>query len=470
MLEFSCGGLCYNLRMKKTSITLYTMAWGGFWEKYGESWINQVLSLATKPEEIVIVTEKPIDCSKLNFLNVKNIVHVAPSDLEYKTGHYRNIAIANSTSEWIVASDIDDVMGINFLCNIDNSAEVHGFSFLQKGGELCRPNENSLNERLSGSKTGRTSRIPGTSAIKKHIFNNIRYEDGCFEDAVLYATLSTNKKISYSFDSDKNEPRFYYSGWTFSDKNKKDQADELNRVSNVYTNVLSGKRDVYAFWFSGNMADNRLQALKTLRESCGVNLVLIDNEKFYNYENKEIPIHKAFQYLSDVHKSDYARVYMMYFYGQGYTDVKRSSFDWNEYFEKLFYSRFDAIGYAEKKIDDVAKFTINDESFSFDKLNYKNFAGNGHYIFKPKTFFAKLWLLEIHKILDNKIDLLQKNPGTYHPRAVPEGIHNDLSSKRMGYPIEWNEINGRIKHRLEYLNNFSNFMLEMPYVNTDSYL
>ena len=52
----------------------------------------------------------------------------------------------------------------------------------------------------------------------------------------------------------------------------------------------------------------------------------------------EHPLHKGFEYLSAVHKSDYLRCYFMRFYGGGYSDIKHLHFDFEPYFKKLFES------------------------------------------------------------------------------------------------------------------------------------
>jgi len=62
-----------------------------------------------------------------------------------------------------------------------------------------------------------------------------------------------------------------------------------------------------------------------------------------------VPIHQAFSYLSDVHQSDYFRIYMMQSFGGGYADIKHNHYDWRPYFEKL-YANPDkyAMGYRER--------------------------------------------------------------------------------------------------------------------------
>ena len=223
------------------------------------------------------------------------------------------------------------------------------------------------------------------------------------------------------------------------------------------------------------MSKNRLAALECLYQNSGVEVELITNKSFYEkFNNPEIPIHPAFQYLSDVHKSAYARSYMMYSYGGGYSDIKPNMFDWNRYFDELYSSKYDAIGYAEIAPRDIVNFWGDDVGMEQDvKHNYFKFAGNGMYIYKSKTEIAKRWIEDVHVQLNHKLETLKTHPGTYHPYAITGGI---LSPSVDGipygdskYPIEWGEINGKIIQRIQYENGFSNFLLTMPYINMSAY-
>nr|BAJ93350.1 predicted protein [Hordeum vulgare subsp. vulgare] len=61
----------------------------------------------------------------------------------------------------------------------------------------------------------------------------------------------------------------------------------------------------------------------------------MNNKLLYLIGTEERPIHKAYQYLSGTHQSDYARAYLMYYFGGGYTDTKHTHIDWNPYFKQL---------------------------------------------------------------------------------------------------------------------------------------
>jgi hypothetical protein len=155
----------------------------------------------------------------------------------------------------------------------------------------------------------------------------------------------------------------------------------------------------------------------------------------------------------------------MYFYGGGYSDVKANEFDWSPYFEKLFSSKYDAVGYGEIKATDIPKFYNTPDVEKYVNDNYKNFIGNGHYIFKPKTYIAYLWITDIHKKMDEKYEDLVKNPGkTTH--VLDPNYYNMTKD----YPFEWNEIGGRVLAKLQYKNNLENVLPIMPFVNIKNYL
>lgn len=239
----------------------------------------------------------------------------------------------------------------------------------------------------------------------------------------------------------------------------------------------SQNRVLYVCWFSdlNSMSKNRSEALKCLYQNSGVTVELVTNKSFYKkYNNPEIPIHPAFDYLSDVHKSAYFRSYMMYSYGGGYSDIKANDFDWNKYFDELYSSDYDAIGYAEIAPNDIVNFWGDNADIEQNvKNNYFKFAGNGMYIYKAKTEIAKQWIEKVHEQLDLKLETLKDHPGTYHPYAIPGGIQSSAVDGDLytdsNYPIGWGEINGKIIQKLQYENNFSNFLLTMPYINTESY-
>lgn len=440
------------------------MAWGGHWEKYGQAWTENINNFNTVPDEIIIVSDKEVDTSFIKITNnVKNIVGIAAAG-QNNVSYYRNLAIENSTSEWIVASDLDDTPLPNYIDNLDDSSDIHGFSFLDGTfGQEYYPDQNSLFDRVNCT-PNKNNLIPGTSATKAEVFKKIKYENNVYEDHVLYsAAHSLNLKVA----TDSNI-RFVYSGWHT-------QNEDLTNTTKIYRDMFLGERNLFVCWFSGEMSDKRKTAFETLSESCNVNLTLITKDKLYELQNPELPVHKGFEFLTDTHKSDYARAYLMYFYGGGYSDIKTNSFDWSPYFDQLLISRYDAIGYSERSPHDVANFWQDNNKIQNIVLNrYADFAGNGHFIFKPRTKFAYDWITEIHKLMDENYDQLKNNPGV-HPYMVRGGFHSgwdgDVPAELIGhgYPFNWTDIGGTTRHRLEYEHGLNIFKKGMPFPNINNY-
>lgn len=199
--------------------------------------------------------------------------------------------------------------------------------------------------------------------------------------------------------------------------------------------IKFAERKIYCFWTGNNdLTENRKKYLELTKNNIGVEVVLVTPENLDNYIVDGYPLHPAYQFLSNVHKADYLRTYFMYHHGGGYIDIKLFEHDWNSAFDKLNKSDKWAIGYPELDGGCVAKGTsllLHQDMMKY----YKATIGNGAYIFKPYTPFAKIWIDELHKILDSKYDELKINPG-------------NVFGDNEGYPIYWTQILGDIFHPL----------------------
>ncbi len=191
---------------------------------------------------------------------------------------------------------------------------------------------------------------------------------------------------------------------------------------------------IFVFWTGTNqLTKNRKRCLLKLIKKTGVKIKLITPNNLHKYILKDFPLHPAYQYLSLVHKADYLRTYFMHHYGGGYSDIKEPTGNWIQSFYKLRYSNYWIIGYRESKYG-VGVHELQDK--------WQDLIGNGAYICKPKTPFTTEWYNELHKILDNKLEQLQ-----LHPAKESRDWKGKNGSK---YPLEWNEILGRIFHKLCY--------------------
>jgi hypothetical protein len=161
--------------------------------------------------------------------------------------------------------------------------------------------------------------------------------------------------------------------------------------------------NIFCFWFGPEMSQSRIGCLNTITENSGCNVILVNELNLREYENIDYPIHKGFQFLSATHKCDYLRSYFMYHYGGGYTDIKKCNYSWQPYFEELYISYKEFIGYKEMN-GGVA--TRHDNTHI--QNHYDELAGVCHFIFKPKTDFAKLWMEQTNDKMNQVFDKLNK--------------------------------------------------------------
>lgn len=223
--------------------------------------------------------------------------------------------------------------------------------------------------------------------------------------------------------------------------------DFLDRAfleSQNITNYGQAPEIIFGFWTEENpLTNNRKNAIQSIKNNCNAKFELVTKDNLSKYELAEHPFHPSFPYLSAVHKADYLRTYFMYFYGGGYTDIKPHTNSWLPLFRTLNQTHSAiAIGYPEETTKNIAyakdfiSFLGNKRKINTHmRKNYHKLIGNGSYIFKPKTVFAKFWLYECERRLSLSHELLKKHPG-------------NLYGNNPGYPLPWNSILGQIFHPL----------------------
>ena len=135
----------------------------------------------------------------------------------------------------------------------------------------------------------------------------------------------------------------------------------------------------------------------------------------------------------------------MAYHGGGYADIEPLTFDWRPHFAQLDCSGADFNGYPERGPGHIAGGTEI-------RSQWSELAGCGYFIFRPMSVVAAERLRCIHDVLDGKLSLILKYPGTYHPRATIDGVHGSKegwTSGPRGYPLRWAEIGGEIFHPLQ---------------------
>jgi hypothetical protein len=193
------------------------------------------------------------------------------------------------------------------------------------------------------------------------------------------------------------------------------------------------KYTIYTWWTGRNeMSSARKECLENLKRISECNVILITPDTLQNYIKPEHPLHESYQYLSETQKGDYLKAYFMNFHGGGYSDIKRTTGSWKKSFDNLDSSDKWICGYKE---------IPGGVAYDPVKENWEELVGNGAYICKPNTPLTNEWYNDMIKLLESKLEKLRNNPA--------KGPQNSTGSGT-GYPIEWNEVNGRIFHRISY--------------------
>ena len=197
---------------------------------------------------------------------------------------------------------------------------------------------------------------------------------------------------------------------------------------------LTQEKKIYVFWTGTNpLTPNRLLCLENLQRTTECNVVMVNTTNLHEYILPEHPLHEAYQYLSETHKSDYLRTYFMNFHGGGYSDIKYTTGSWIESFNNLTENDDKwIIGY--KEINGGVAYPPNADK-------WEELIGNGCYICKPQTPLTIEWYNTMIALMDSKLELLKQHPST---------DTRDCAERGNGYPIEWNEMLGRIFHKVCY--------------------
>ena len=233
---------------------------------------------------------------------------------------------------------------------------------------------------------------------------------------------------------------------------------------------------IYCFWLNadGKMSSNRQASLENLKQLTECEVILVTKDTLENYILPDYPLHESFNYLSEVHKTNYLTIYIMHHYGGGFSDIKKTLGSWKPFFNELYNNdNLYCVGYRERKATNAARLedcilNPKDSKFSLDyttenevwdsihiKMNWRHLIGNGAYICKPNTpFTLDLWNF-MHEKLDGYLEKLKQNPAKW-PRDCRNCI-NPETGETSRYPLPWTGVHGNIFHplTLKYKDNIS---------------
>lgn len=192
---------------------------------------------------------------------------------------------------------------------------------------------------------------------------------------------------------------------------------------------------IYCLWTGTTpMSEQRRACLRQLRDVSGCRVVLITPETLPSYLVPDVPIHPAYPYLSDVHKSDYLRCYLMHVHGGGYADIKLTMGSWVSAFRDMdrnptaYINGYQAGGPCNVSAEEL-------------KSEWPVVLGPCQFIVRRRTEFTQAWYSEVCRVLDEQMDALRAHPAT-HPY--------DCAPSPGGYPIGYTDLMGHIFNRVQY--------------------
>lgn len=240
---------------------------------------------------------------------------------------------------------------------------------------------------------------------------------------------------------------------------------DLEYFNEFPPNDTLNKKIIFTIWFGNSYTVNRDLQLKNIKEKSKCKVININEN---NLHLLKYPIHKSFKYLSSIHKSDYLRCYLMYYYGGGYSDLKKTSGSWIPAFNKLKNNEYLwVVGHDVDNINPPSNLKnksidYNECSKELEKKLYENknnFIGVGFFIFKKNTKLINDWYKELNKRLDNFYEELKQHPAKFDreskngtPKPWWEG-----GNFNNNYPISWTRILGQILYplQLDYLDRIT---------------
>lgn len=173
------------------------------------------------------------------------------------------------------------------------------------------------------------------------------------------------------------------------------------------------------------MPPRRRECFENLARTTECEIICITPSNLELFVVPDHPLHPAYSYLSETHKADYLRCYLMHFYGGGYTDIKLQSGSWKQAFDDLKTSDAWINGYP----------VMHGHTIDACKHDWTNVVGCSALLCKANTEFTREWYSQLLHVLDTKVEELKRNPAR-HPQAA--------KWDHQGYPLEWSEILGDI--------------------------
>jgi hypothetical protein len=220
---------------------------------------------------------------------------------------------------------------------------------------------------------------------------------------------------------------------------------------------------IWCYWEGKPMNANRLKSFELLRKNIGVPVQLVTPENLQEFILPDSPLHRAFPYLSLVHRSDYIRAYLLHHYGGGWHDVKATEVSFQSAWDEFKQSEIWLVGRRElPRGASPAKLETGESVSTY----WKELVAVPAWVGRKQTPFSRDLLAGIDRELDKNFEKVKKHPAK-HPREkytkptnVLHGsflfIKKTLEGRNPYYPLEWT-LFGNVFHplNLKYKDNIS---------------
>ena len=184
------------------TIAVVTACVGKNYHFFSSDWIQAVLKLERKPDEIIIATDL------ITYDFDAGLIRYVPAPKESKSGHWAfavNEAIAASTADWICKIDVDDTILPHALNEVDScEADVYCFGIEIDGNPRYANPENILEQD--------NPQIFSNSAYRRWVWEKNSYQDMYCEDALFWysaahegATFAVSQRVDYIYGRHANQ-------------------------------------------------------------------------------------------------------------------------------------------------------------------------------------------------------------------------------------------------------------------------
>jgi hypothetical protein len=339
-------------------------------------------------------------------------------------------------ARYLVGSQTADVHIFNY---------IHGYWNASLQSPFCPVNFSTVR------RTTNVTRQPATSNLRVMLDGVMPVVHGCLLFATrphsIYSTLTRGEDSQYLHIQLDANRTFMYSDFPLVTYNG--PKVEALWSTKCASSVADLPRILWTVWFGQSIHGRRQHQLRRL-DGIDIKHVHITADNLYRVNVSTDPIHPqiTMPYLSGIHKGDYMRSYIMYHYGGAYTDIKDSAMlKWKPFFDDfkdanwVYGAREGGPGGVACRPDKLKRLYML-TTCKHVKSQWSHLLTNGAYIFRPYTLFAKDWLRENNKRLDELSDTLQKHPAPASRCCL--GINP------RGYPVIWAELHGDVFHPLSW--------------------